>query len=219
MTCQGPKLNATFSSSFVTTHFFCRSSFFLSRCSLVSSFLSLYAQRNPKKKVQIKPKKCHEKKGTRCPPGRCLSSPPSVGRRPQVQKTMKLPPLDSSIRSKHESTFPFFTEKSTNHLKSINQCYRYRTGTGRTGRYVPFRFLNGISTPSFRFVICSVRHRSNSSVSSCFSCTARNIVFRSVPFSSSYAVAFSIFFLFCLHTCQPIIGPFNFFHSLFHFTP
>ena len=48
------------------------------------------------------------------------------------------------------------------------QSYQYRTGTRRTGRYIPFRSLNEINSSSFCFVFCFSWCRSISSVSPCF---------------------------------------------------
>ena len=71
-------------------------------------------------------------------------------------------------------------------LRGLKQGYRYRIGTGRTGLYVPFRPLNGVKPQMFRFRIYFARHRCDSPISVWFACTARNITFRSVPFTSAF---------------------------------
>ena len=101
-------------------------------------------------------------------------------------------------------------------LKCAKQSYQYRTDTGCTGRYGPFRSLNGANSSPFRFVICFARHRPDLPVSPCFACTVRNFVLRSVHHFHPSSLAFSLlsFFLLLLHSCQPIIRPFNLFpHS------
>ena len=69
-------------------------------------------------------------------------------------------------------------------LRSSNQSYRYRTNTRRTGRYVPFRFLNGANTPSFSFAFCFAQYHHDSSISSCSTCFVCNVVLRPIPFLS-----------------------------------
>ena len=93
------------------------------------------------------------------------------------------------------------------------QSYQYRIGIGCIGRYEPFRSLNGANSSLFRFVIYFARHRFDPLVSSCFSCTVRNFVFRSVHHFHPSSLAFSLlsFFFYYYIVVSPLLGLSTFF--------